>query len=135
MQEAVVAHIGIRIRARRIRSRMSRAELGAIVGLTGGQVGDVERGVSWVSPYQLLSIADALEVDASHFFSDQHLLQHLLRGNRQPRSWALIRPVRSLRSASHSCSNNGRGIDCGFDRAQHRSLSNAEVSAGAVPSG
>lgn len=46
---------------------MSRAELGAIVGLTGGQVGDVERGVSWVSPYQLLSIADALEVDASHF--------------------------------------------------------------------
>lgn len=69
------------------------------------------------------------------FFSDQHLLQHLLRGNRQPRGWALIRPVRSLRSASHSCSNNGRGIDCGFDRAQYRSLSNAEVSAGAVPSG
>ncbi|MGO4654901.1 helix-turn-helix domain-containing protein [Ensifer sp. 2YAB10] len=68
MQEPVVVHIGIRIRARRIRSRMSRAELGAAIGLTGGQVAEIERGVSWVSPHQLLSIAEALEVDASHFF-------------------------------------------------------------------
>lgn len=47
---------------------MSRAELGAAIGLTGGQVAEIERGVSWVSPHQLLSIAEALEVDASHFF-------------------------------------------------------------------
>jgi transcriptional regulator with XRE-family HTH domain len=65
----VDAVVGQRIRACRLASGMSQADLGAAIGVRFQQVQKYETGSNRVSASRLWAIADALSVDVTHFFN------------------------------------------------------------------
>jgi transcriptional regulator with XRE-family HTH domain len=60
--------VGQRIRACRLAANMSQADLGSAVGVRFQQVQKYETGSNRVSASRLWAIADALNVDVTHFF-------------------------------------------------------------------
>ena len=58
-------HIGLRVRAARLRRRMSRAELAVAAGLNTAHCGTIERGENNTTLLSLMRIAAALGVSAS----------------------------------------------------------------------
>lgn len=64
----VDAHIGMKIRIRRIELDMSRDKLGARLGLTAQQVQKYERGTNRVGAGRLLEISNILDVPVMYFF-------------------------------------------------------------------
>ena len=69
-QSPVDAHIGSRIRLRRMIMGMSQAQLGAAVGIAFQQVQKYERGVNRVSASRLYDLALTLGVPVSFFFEE-----------------------------------------------------------------
>lgn len=55
--------LGERVRAQRLRLGLSQERLGERAGMSGRNIGDIERGVRNVTLYNLVRIAKALEVD------------------------------------------------------------------------
>lgn len=66
----VDAHVGARIRLRRVMLGMSQADLAADLGLTFQQVQKYERGANRVSAGKLHALTRALDVPVSFFFDD-----------------------------------------------------------------
>ena len=69
-QSPVDAHIGTRIRMRRMILGMSQEELGAAIGVAFQQVQKYERGVNRVSASRLHALAQVLGVPISFFFDE-----------------------------------------------------------------
>lgn len=69
-QNMVDAHIGRRIRVRRLWLGMAQARLAETLGLSVQQVHKYEQGANRILASRLQQIADALEVPVSHFFED-----------------------------------------------------------------
>ncbi|MDG6094057.1 helix-turn-helix domain-containing protein [Acetobacter sp. AN02] len=67
---ALDAHIGARIRLRRMLLGMTQVELGEALGLTFQQVQKYERGTNRVSASRLAEIARALDVPIGFFYDD-----------------------------------------------------------------
>jgi transcriptional regulator with XRE-family HTH domain len=65
---AVDAHVGQKIRARRIFLRMSQTEVADAIGITFQQVQKYERGANRVGASRLQQISDALGVSPFYFF-------------------------------------------------------------------
>ena len=63
-------HVGRRIRLRRTLLGISQQTLAALIGLTFQQVQKYERGMNRVSSSRLVDIANALNVNISHFFQE-----------------------------------------------------------------
>ena len=57
-------HIGLRLRAARLRRRMTRAELAIAAGLNAAHVGTIERGGNNTTLLSLARLAEALGVQA-----------------------------------------------------------------------
>ena len=66
----VDAHVGSRIRLRRVNLGMSQKQLGTALGLTFQQVQKYERGVNRVSASKLYSLSQTLGVSVSFFFEN-----------------------------------------------------------------
>ena len=64
----VDAHVGKRVRERRLALGMSQANLGNALGVTFQQVQKYEIGISRVAASRLWDIAKLLEVDLAYFF-------------------------------------------------------------------
>lgn len=67
---AMDAHVGERIRTRRILLGLSQAKLGEILGLTFQQVQKYEHGRNRITAGMLHQVSQALEVPISFFFDD-----------------------------------------------------------------
>jgi transcriptional regulator with XRE-family HTH domain len=67
---SVDAHVGSRIRLRRMNLGMSQGQLGEAIGLTFQQVQKYERGVNRVSASELYSLSQTLGVSVSFFFEN-----------------------------------------------------------------
>ncbi|WP_081159550.1 helix-turn-helix domain-containing protein [Ensifer aridi] len=65
---SVDAHVGRRIRQRRVWQNMSQATLGEAIGVTFQQVQKYEKGVNRVGAGRLQQISKALKVRPSYFF-------------------------------------------------------------------
>ncbi|MBP2238919.1 transcriptional regulator with XRE-family HTH domain [Sinorhizobium kostiense] len=65
---SVDAHVGRRIRQRRVWQNMSQATLGEAIGVTFQQVQKYEKGVNRVGASRLQQISKALKVQPSYFF-------------------------------------------------------------------
>jgi transcriptional regulator with XRE-family HTH domain len=70
MNVAVDAHIGLRVRGRRIVLGISQTKLADALGLTFQQVQKYERGVNRIAPSRLAAIANLLEVPIPFFFEN-----------------------------------------------------------------
>jgi len=68
MAHKVDIHVGKRIRQRRWLTGMTQQRLAELVGIKFQQIQKYETGANRVSASRLWDIADALEVDVSHFF-------------------------------------------------------------------
>ena len=66
----VDAHVGNRVRLRRMLRSMSREALGDGLGITFQQVQKYEMGVNRISAGRLFQIATLLAVDIGYFFED-----------------------------------------------------------------
>jgi transcriptional regulator with XRE-family HTH domain len=66
----VDAHLGRRLRQRRILLGVSQTRLGNAVGLTFRQIQKYERGVSVISSSTLFELAKVLDVPVSFFFDE-----------------------------------------------------------------
>src|SRR5580698_8474418 len=66
--QRVDAHVGSRVRMRRMLLRMSQEKLGRSLGLTFQQVQKYERGVNRISAGRLHEIAHILRVPVDFFF-------------------------------------------------------------------
>ena len=64
------AHVGSRLRLRRLLLGISQEKLGGALGLTFQQIQKYERGVNRVSASRLALIAAALQAHPAEFFSD-----------------------------------------------------------------
>lgn len=64
------AHVGTRIRLRRLMLNMSQEKLGDELGITFQQVQKYEKGTNRVGASRLQAIANVLEVPVSFFFED-----------------------------------------------------------------
>jgi transcriptional regulator with XRE-family HTH domain len=64
------AHVGSRIRLRRMLMGMSQERLGEAVGLTFQQIQKYERGTNRVSASRLYDLAEVLEVPVAFFFDE-----------------------------------------------------------------
>lgn len=62
------AHVGKRIRMRRVEQRMSRATLGEYIGLTHQQVEKYERGVNRIGASRIQEMCTALEIPVAFLF-------------------------------------------------------------------
>ena len=62
------AHVGARLRLRRVAARLSQRRLGRAVGLTGQQVHKYEHGLDRIGSSWLYELAKALDVPISYFF-------------------------------------------------------------------
>ena len=62
--------IGERMRAQRKAAKITEAELGEFLGLTGEQIQGLENGADRVNPSTLFRVARALDVPLSCFFVD-----------------------------------------------------------------
>jgi transcriptional regulator with XRE-family HTH domain len=69
-QSSVDAHVGSRIRLRRMNLSMSQGQLGEAIGLTFQQVQKYEHGVNRVSASKLYSLSQTLGVSVSFFFEN-----------------------------------------------------------------
>jgi transcriptional regulator with XRE-family HTH domain len=67
---AIDAHVGARIRERRIMLGLTQAQLAELVGVTYQQAHKYERGINRVSAGRLFEIARVLSVPIGHFFED-----------------------------------------------------------------
>jgi transcriptional regulator with XRE-family HTH domain len=65
---AIDAHIGARMRARRIALSMTQADLGKVLGVTFQQLQKYEKGVNRVSAARLFDICKALGLSLSSMF-------------------------------------------------------------------
>jgi transcriptional regulator with XRE-family HTH domain len=75
--DEVDAHVGRRLRQRRIALGISQEQLGAELGLTFQQVQKYEKGQNRISAGRLYKIARILSVSVEHFFeglNNQHAL-------------------------------------------------------------
>ncbi len=68
--DAIDAHVGSRIRARRIGLQMSQARLGQALGVTFQQVQKYENGSNRVGASTLFRVATALGMSLDYFFED-----------------------------------------------------------------
>lgn len=59
--------IGTKLRAARLRSKKSQAELGAVVGVTFQQIQKYEKGLNRIDMTRLMKFAEALEVSLDYF--------------------------------------------------------------------
>jgi transcriptional regulator with XRE-family HTH domain len=64
------AHVGTRVRLRRMLLGMSQEKLGEHLGLTFQQVQKYEKGTNRVSSSRLVDMANALDVAIPHFFQE-----------------------------------------------------------------
>ena len=64
------AHVGERIRLRRVRLGMTQTELSRAIGLTLQQVQKYERGINRVSSSRLFDLSGALQVPVGYFFDE-----------------------------------------------------------------
>ena len=64
------AHVGSRVRTRRILKGLSQERLGEALGLTFQQVQKYERGANRIGASRLFDIAQVLDVPISYFFDD-----------------------------------------------------------------
>lgn len=62
------AHIGMKIRIRRIQLDLSREKLGARLGVTAQQIQKYERGMNRICAGRLLEVANVLDVPVMYFF-------------------------------------------------------------------
>lgn len=67
--ERAQPNLGIRIRKLRLDKGLSQRKLAALVGLTEGQVSNIERGRSWTGELSFALFADALGV-TQHSLTD-----------------------------------------------------------------
>jgi len=63
-------HVGARIRLRRTLLGISQSALAETIGLTFQQVQKYEKGTNRVSSSRLVDLANALNVEVSHFFQE-----------------------------------------------------------------
>jgi transcriptional regulator with XRE-family HTH domain len=68
---SIDAHVGARIRMRRVERNLSQAELGDAVGVSFQQIQKYERGDNRVSSGRLQQIADMLETTVAFFYEGQ----------------------------------------------------------------
>lgn len=68
MPHKVDVHVGKRIRQRRWLAGMTQQKLAELVGIKFQQIQKYETGANRVSASRLWDIADALNVEVSHFF-------------------------------------------------------------------
>jgi transcriptional regulator with XRE-family HTH domain len=68
MPHKVDVHVGQRIRQRRWLAGMTQQKLAELVGIKFQQIQKYETGANRVSASRLWDIADALNVEVSHFF-------------------------------------------------------------------
>jgi len=64
------AHVGARVRLRRLLVGMSQEKLGERVGLTFQQIQKYEKGVNRIGASRLYQFSDILEVPVQFFFED-----------------------------------------------------------------
>jgi transcriptional regulator with XRE-family HTH domain len=76
------AHVGSRLRLRRLLLGISQEKLGGALGLTFQQIQKYERGANRVGASRLFDLSRALDVPVSYFFSDM------------PEETAAVMPVR-----------------------------------------
>ena len=62
-------HVGLRVRNRRLRLRLSQTELGAAIGVTFQQIQKYENGTNRLASSNLYRIAAALGVDIAYLFA------------------------------------------------------------------
>jgi len=65
------AHVGLRVRSRRIQLKMSQTDLGDAVGITFQQIQKYEKGANRIGSSRLQQIASALGVRPDYFFENQ----------------------------------------------------------------
>ena len=68
MPHKVDVHVGKRIRQRRWLAGMTQQRLAELVGIKFQQIQKYETGANRVSASRLWDIAEALDIDVSHFF-------------------------------------------------------------------
>ena len=82
---SIDAHVGSRVRLRRMLIGMSQEKLGELLGLTFQQVQKYEKGANRIGASRLFDISQILAVPVSYFFddvSDEVAAQHrLTNGN------------------------------------------------------
>jgi transcriptional regulator with XRE-family HTH domain len=76
------AHVGSRLRLRRLLLGISQEKLGGALGLTFQQIQKYERGANRVGASRLFDLSSALDVPVSYFFADM------------PEETAAVMPVR-----------------------------------------
>ena len=64
------AHVGSRLRLRRLLMGISQEKLGAALGLTFQQIQKYERGVNRVGASRLYDLCNVLDVPVAYFFAD-----------------------------------------------------------------
>ncbi len=85
--DEVDAHVGRRLRQRRIALGISQEQLGSELGLTFQQIQKYEKGQNRISAGRLYKIAQILSVSVEHFYeglvgsSDAHGRRHGMPGN------------------------------------------------------
>jgi transcriptional regulator with XRE-family HTH domain len=67
-KDPIDAHVGSRLRIRRIALRMSQETLGGRLGLTFQQVQKYEKGTNRIGASRLQQIATIVQVPVAHFF-------------------------------------------------------------------
>jgi transcriptional regulator with XRE-family HTH domain len=100
--EIVQPNFGIRIRKLRLDKGLSQLQLADLVGLSEDQIGNIERGRSWVGEQTLALLAKALQVSQSSLFDYTQNDEFLRNGGlktRAPRKKATL-IVRRKRSTS-----------------------------------
>jgi|SRR3954447_11929264 transcriptional regulator with XRE-family HTH domain len=66
--EPMDAHVGARVKARRLMLKMSQTDLGNASGITFQQIQKYEKGANRISASRLQQFANILKVDVPYFF-------------------------------------------------------------------
>ncbi len=80
------AHVGSRVRQRRMLLGMSQEMLGKAVGLTFQQIQKYERGINRIGASRLFTLSKVLDVPVSYFFDD--MPRALASAGAKPRGFA-----------------------------------------------
>ena len=75
------AQIGSRVRARRIKKRLSLDQLGMDIGVSGPQIARYERGENHINSVTLRKLARALECSPLELLEDEQQRQEYLSGS------------------------------------------------------
>ena len=67
----VDAHVGARVRSRRMQMGMSQTDLGSKLGISFQQIQKYEKGTNRISSSRLHQVASILQVATSYFFESQ----------------------------------------------------------------